>query len=177
MNENEIEKLKFPIGKYKAQEEYSTSLLQEWIREIEDFPNILKEAVLDITPAQLETPYRPDGWTARQVVHHLADSHMNAFMRFKLSLTEDNPIIKPYLENRWAEMSDVMEPITYSIQILEAVHARWVVILKNMNAEDFERTYTHPQYNKTFTLAYALGLYAWHSKHHLTHIQLCMQSS
>lgn len=177
MNEKEIEKLKFPIGKYKAPEEYSASLLLEWIKEIEDFPIILKEAVRTITPAQLETPYRTEGWTARQVVHHLADSHMNAFIRFKLALTEDKPVIKPYHENKWANLADAYQPIIHSLQIIEAIHARWVAILKNMSAEDFQKTYTHPQYNKIFTLAYALGLYAWHGKHHLAHIQLCMQSS
>ncbi|MBC8046435.1 MAG: bacillithiol transferase BstA [Fimbriimonadaceae bacterium] len=172
----DIEHLKFPIGKYKIPEVYSEQLINDWIQETENYPALLKTTVNGITEQQLETPYRPEGWTARQVIHHIADSHMNAYIRFKLSLTESNPIIKPYMENKWALLDDNAVDINVSLQITELIYKRWVPILRSMRMEGFDRTYIHPEHNKQFTLKYALGLYAWHSKHHLAHIKNCMSN-
>lgn len=168
------ENLQYPIGKYVAPKEYSEDLLKNWMQEIENFPVKFSSIAEELTDAQLGTRYRPEGWTARQVIHHVADSHMNAFIRFKLTLTEDTPTIKPYLEHKWAQLADVQLPISVSLQIVEAVHQRWVVVLKNMKREDFDRTYNHPQYDEILPLCYALGLYVWHGEHHLAHIKLCM---
>lgn len=123
-----------------------------------------------LSESQLDIPYREGGWTIRQVVHHLADSHMNCFIRFKLALTEDNPTIKPYLEERWAELADSQTDVSLSIALFEALHTKWVVLLKSMSSEDYARVFYHPGYNITLNLAYALGMYAWHGQHHVAHI-------
>ena len=119
---------------------------------------------------QLLTPYRDGGWTIAQVVHHLADSHLNSYIRFKLALTEDNPTIKPYDEAAWAMLADSRMPIDSSLQLLESVHARWVTLLRSMKEADFARTYVHPEHGKTFTLWGVLGMYAWHGRHHTAHV-------
>lgn len=168
----DIQKLKFPIGEFSPLESYTLEQINSYINDIEILPSQLRNETEGLTEEQLETTYRPDGWTIRQVVHHIPDSHMNAFIRFKLTLTEDNPTIRPYLEDRWANLSDAnMEP-EVSLKLTEAVHGRWVNILKNMSIDDFERKYTHPEYKKVFTLKEALHMYSWHCKHHLAHIKL-----
>lgn len=166
----DIEQLKYPIGKYTPPETITTAHLAEWVTSIATLPQHLEEAVNGLTESQLDTPYRPDGWTVRQVVHHLADSHMNAFIRFKLTVTEDNPTIKPYLEDRWAQLADSSMPVQVSLELLKALHARWIVLLQSLSPSDLERTYFHPQYQYTVPLARVVGLYAWHSNHHLRHI-------
>jgi len=161
---------RFPIGKYE-QQPFSTKQKDEWIRDIKFLPQALENAVLNLDEGQLNTPYRDGGWSSKQVVHHVADSHMNAYIRFKLGLTEDNPTIKPYEQEPWSELADTRNlPINISLTLLHALHIRWVEILNNMKDEDFNRTVVHPEYQKTMTLWYLLGMYAWHSRHHTAHI-------
>ena len=139
--------------------------------DINNLPQHLENAVLNLDAAQLDTPYREGGWTVKQLVHHVADSHMNAYIRFKLGLTEDNPTIKPYVEAAWAEMPDTKNlPINISLTILHAVHARWKEILKALIRDNLDRTVFHPEHKKQITLWELLGMYAWHSRHHTAHV-------
>jgi hypothetical protein len=164
------EDLRYPIGKYISQP-FSEKTLGEWLIDIKNLPQHLENAILNLDEAQLNTQYRDEGWTVKQVVHHVADSHMNAYIRFKLGLTEDNPTIKPYDEAAWAEMIDTRNlPVNISLTILHAVHMRLHEILKNMSEADFGRTLFHPEHQKEMTLWYLLGLYAWHGRHHTAHI-------
>lgn len=165
-----MENLSYPIGKY-APQPFSEKQLQEWLIDIQFLPAHLENAVLNLDAAQLDTAYRPDGWTVKQLVHHVADSHMNAYIRFKLGLTEDNPTIKPYEEKLWAEMDDTKNlPINISLTLLHSLHARWVEVLKSIEGSEWERTVVHPEHGKQMTLWYLLGMYAWHSRHHTAHI-------
>jgi DinB superfamily len=161
--------LQYPIGKFERQTEYPLSEIAEFIEILEQLPSQMRTAVEGLSDSQLETPYRPDGWTLRQVVHHVPDSHMNSFVRFKLALTEENPTIKPYNEAAWALLSDSSLPVQISLDLLEALHARWVILLRSIKPEDWKHTFNHPE-NGPMTLEYALALYAWHSRHHLAHI-------
>ena len=167
----DIEKLKYPIGKYSPGE-IKFDEIQKWIEDITNLPKQLSEILKSVNEEALSYTYRPEGWSIRQLVHHLADSHMNAFMRFKLSLTEENPTIKPYLEAKWAAMHDVNEvPIESSLFILQGVHTRLASLLRDMSVQEFSRIYTHPEHGKSFDLAYTLGMYSWHGRHHLGHIK------
>ena len=165
-----LDHLRYPVGKYHKPEIISAEQQGEWIGQIAAFPRALRDVVGPLTPNQLDTPYRPGGWTVRQLVHHIADSHANAYIRFKLAITELNPTIKPYEEALWAELADSKEPVEYSLQILEALHHRWVVVLKAMTEADFKKTYHHPEYKTDSALEGVLGMYAWHGAHHLAHI-------
>jgi hypothetical protein len=166
-----LEQLKFPIGKFEKPENITNEILSQWKNDIATFPKKIKNEVEILSDNQLDTPYRPDGWTIRQVVHHCADSHINSFIRFKLALTENNPTIKPYYEERWAELSDSKYfPVEPSLKILEGIHHRWSELLDKLTIEDLEKTFTHPEQNKTFTLLENIGVYAWHCNHHLAHI-------
>jgi len=168
-NDAQIE-LRFPIGKYEPQP-FSEDLKQEWLNDIKTFPTLLENAILNLDEAQLNTPYRDGGWTVKQVVHHVADSHINAYCRLKLAMTEDNPTIRAYEEKLWAKTSDVKNlPINVSLTLLFALHMRFYEILRNLSDEDWNRTYVHPEQNKQFTIWYLLGTYAWHGKHHARHI-------
>lgn len=163
---------RYPIGKYEPQP-FSQQQKVEWFADIQYLPNELEASILNLDEFQLDTPYRDGGWTLRQVVHHVADSHINALIRFKLCLTEDNPTIKPYLENEWAKLDDVKTiPINISITILFGIHQRWLATIKNVKDEDWSRTVVHPEHNKQMTLWYLLGMYAWHGKHHTAHIKM-----
>ena len=165
-----MEDIRYPIGKYIVQP-FSDKQWQDWLNDIKFLPQHLENAILNLDEAQLATPYREGGWTVKQLVHHVADSHMNAYIRFKLALTENNPVIKPYDEAAWAEMSDTKNlPINISLTILHAVHSRWNEVLKNMSREELDRTLFHPEHKKEMTLWYLLGMYAWHSKHHVAHV-------
>lgn len=165
-----IDFLKYPIGKYTEQP-FSEQQLQEWLLDIEYLPMHIENALTNLDAHQLDTPYREDGWTVKQVVHHVADSHMNAYIRFKLGLSEDNPVIKPYNQDAWAQMPDTMNlPVNLSVTLLHALHRRWMEILKNIAGEQWNRTVLHPEYQKQMTLWYLLGMYAWHSRHHVAHI-------
>lgn len=161
---------RYPIGKYETQP-FSEAQKKDWLNAIKFLPLILENAILNLDEAQLETPYRDGGWTVKQLVHHIADSHMNAYTRFKLGLTEDNPTIRPYEEKLWAELSDVKTlPINISLTLLHALHIRWYEALKGIPDEQWNRTVVHPEHNKQMTLWYLLGMYAWHGKHHVAHI-------
>ena len=166
-----VEELKYPIGKFVKPDYYTPEILNQYILDIGLFPSRLRAEVEQLTDEQLDTCYRPDGWTIRQVVHHCADSHMNSFTRFKLALTEEKPTIKPYFEDRWAELVDSKSmPIEPSLKILEGLHQRWVVLLKSLTKEDLERRFVHPEHGKELKLDGTLGLHAWHCHHHLAHI-------
>ena len=170
---NDLEKLKYPIGKFSKPSSISSSDVHQWIKEIILLPKELGEIVRKLSDEQLQTPYRPEGWTVQQVVHHVADSHMNAYIRTKLALTEDNPTIKPYLEDRWAQLPDSQEtPVLFSIQLIQALHYRWAVILTSLKFDDFKKTFFHPESKRTITVAELVGIYAWHGKHHMAHVCL-----
>ena len=165
-----MESLQYPIGKY-IEQPFSDKQLTEWLLDIQTLPQHLEYAITNLDEAQLATPYREGGWTIKQVVHHVADSHMNAYIRFKLGLTEENPSIKPYEEKAWAEMSDSKNiPINISITLLYALHRRWHEILKNISGKEWDRKVFHPEHKKEMTLWYLLGMYAWHCRHHVAHI-------
>jgi hypothetical protein len=161
--------LRYPVGKKVPVKNPTDAQRREFIDAIAAVPARLSAAVASLTPAQLDTPYRPGGWTVRQVVHHLADSHMNGYGRFKLALTEHEPTIKPYDEARWAELSDSKLPIEPSLAIIENLHTRWVVLLRSLTPADFARNFTHPQIGK-LSLDEYLQEYAWHGRHHVAHI-------
>ena len=163
--------LRYPIGKYEPQP-FSIEKKIEWLADIKFLPSQIENAVLNLDEVQLKTPYREGGWTVHQLIHHVADSHMNAYIRFKLGLTEDNPVIKTYDEKLWAEMNDVLKlPINVSTTLLHALHARWHEALKYVKDDEWNnRTIFHPEHKKTLRLWYLLGLYAWHGKHHVAHI-------
>jgi len=166
-----LEKLKYPIGKFEMPENVSQQELEQWIIQIKSLPERLRKEVQTLKEEQLNTPYRPEGWTVRQVIHHLADSHMNSFIRIKLALTENNPVIKPYYEKRWAELPDSLNfPIASSLAIVEGVHERWGYLLEQLTEEDLKKTFIHPGINKEFTIKESIGTYAWHGNHHLAHI-------
>lgn len=163
--------LKYPIGQYERPVVITEADLQQYINIIEMFPSNIAKEVSHLKEEQLNTPYRDGGWTIKQVVHHCADSHMNSIIRFKLALTEDNPIIKPYQEDQWAELPDGKTlPIGYSLSLLEGLHARWVFLLKSLRPVDLKRTFIHPESKKVYELDENIGLYAWHCQHHLAHI-------
>src|SRR6202000_2811489 len=165
-----ITDLQYPIGKYQPQP-YSSRLQEEWSNDIRFLPQVLENAILNLDEAQLQTPYREGGWTIQQVVHHVADSHINALCRFKLALTEENPAIRPYNEKAWALLSDVQTvPINVSITLLYALHTRWSSLISDLTRQDWERPLFHPEHKKEMTLWYLLGNYAWHGKHHTAHI-------
>ncbi|MBP6335636.1 MAG: putative metal-dependent hydrolase [Bacteroidia bacterium] len=167
----DLDQLRFPIGKFTLPENYSDENFSKWMTSMETLPDRLRAAVKNLDDAQLDTPYRPGGWTLRQVVHHLVDSHINSYCRFKLSLTEEVPVIRPYFEERWAELGDAKSgPIEMSLKLLDALHARLVYFMKEMKAPDWERKFFHPETNKEYQLKTILAIYAWHSEHHLNHI-------
>jgi len=162
--------LRFPIGKFDKTATYAEADYPRLIGEVAATPGALRSAVAGLSRDQLETPYRPGGWTVKQVVHHLPDSHMNAYVRFKLALTEDEPAIKGYDEASWAELSDSQRvPIDVSLDLLDSLHMRWVALLRGMDAPAFLRRLKHPE-RGLLTLAHMLGLYAWHGPHHVAHI-------
>jgi uncharacterized damage-inducible protein DinB len=166
-----LDQLKYPIGKFSRPAFISPADISKWIDEIENLPKQLRQAVENLSNSQLDTPYRPEGWTMRQVVHHLPDSHINSYVRFKLALTEDNPTIKPYMEECWAELPEAkVAPIEVSLDLLEAVHKRWVLMLRNISAEQWKRTFFHPESKRENKLDEVLAMYAWHGIHHLAHI-------
>jgi hypothetical protein len=164
--------LRYPVGRFVAPTAVSAADRKGFIDVITELPARMRAAVAGLDEAQLDTPYRPDGWTVRQVVHHVPDSHMNAYVRFRLALTEDNPVIRPYHEARWAELPDAHGgPVAMSLNLLDALHARWVLLLGLMRDTDFVRTYRHPeQPGRSIPLSEVLAMYAWHSRHHLAHI-------
>lgn len=163
--------LRYPIGTFMEPDSINEANIQAWIDDIAAFPGQFSSAVEQLSAEQLDSPYRPGGWTVRQVAHHCADSHMNSWIRFKLALTEDKPVIKPYMEDLWAELPDskIMD-IQPSLILLRELHTKWVFLLRSLSKTDLQRVYVHPQFGKEYRLDSAIALYAWHCKHHLTHI-------
>ncbi|MGB6429781.1 MAG: putative metal-dependent hydrolase [Candidatus Acidiferrales bacterium] len=161
--------LRYPIGKLERKSALSPDERRNAIEQIAETPALLSDAVAGLTQAQLDTPYREGGWTVRQLVHHVADSHMNAFVRFKLALTEQDPTIKPYHQELWAELHDSKLPIEISMSLLIALHQRWVDLLRAMKPEDFARTIRHPEMGQV-TLDGNVAIYSWHGRHHVAHV-------
>jgi hypothetical protein len=166
-----MEDPRYPIGRFKFDGNANPRLREQWIAEIAAAPGALRAAVAGLEPAQLDTPYREHGWTVRQVVHHLPDSHLNAYTRVKLALTEDEPVIKPYDEARWAELPDVgVTPLETSLTLLECLHRRWVLLLRDLGPSDFGRRFRHPEHGRSIGLDETLAMYAWHGRHHVAQI-------
>lgn len=163
--------LRYPVGRFDMDAPITDADRPKLIALIAEAPGNLRNAVAGLSRDQLETPYRPGGWTVKQVAHHVPDSHMNAYCRFKLALTEDEPTIKPYNEAAWADLADSRRvPIEVSLDLLDALHLRWVALLRSMDPADFRRGFRHPEHGRVMTLDQALGLYAWHGRHHVAHI-------
>jgi uncharacterized damage-inducible protein DinB len=161
---------RFPVGRFRVEGEISPEQRGAWIEQIADAPRLLREAVEGLSDAQMDTPYREGGWTVRQVAHHVPDSHMNAYTRFKLGLTEADPVIKPYDEAAWALLEDTRAtPVDVSLSLLELLHVRWVTVLHAVTDEQWSRTVQHPE-NGRMRLDFMLGLYAWHGRHHVAHV-------
>jgi len=162
--------LRYPLGKFHYDGPLSPQQQQASLDAIVKTPASLRAAVLGLSDSQLDTPYRPEGWTVRQVVHHLPDSHLNAYVRFKLALTEDDPTIKPYAEDRWAQLADTPgTPIDVSLTLLDSLHDRWVRLLKSLTPEQWKRTFRHPEMGP-LTLDKTLAIYAWHGAHYVAHV-------
>jgi hypothetical protein len=162
--------LRYPTGPFTFDPDINPEKRQHWIRRIAGAPEAMRTAVAGLDERQLDTPYRPGGWTVRQVVHHVPDSHVNAYVRFKLALTEDTPTIKTYKEAAWAEVADTAgTPVEVSLTLLEALHRRWVVLLESLSAKDFERPLNHPEHGR-IALDYLLQMYAWHGRHHAAQV-------
>lgn len=178
MSEQELEKLRYPIGRLSIPAEITKTQRDAWIDILETFPDRLEQLVQTITETQLETPYRPDGWTVRQVIHHIADSHHHSYARFKWALTEDKPVIKTYEEKDWAELKDVKKaPISISLLHIRAVHTKLTNLLKSMDDVDFERSFMHPETGREVFLKMNLAIYAWHCQHHYAHIKSVVGSN
>ncbi len=161
---------RYPIGKFTYKDSPTPDERVQLIRQIEQAPAKLRAAVSGLSPQQLDTPYRPEGWTVRQVAHHVPDSHLNAYVRFKLALTEDEPMIKPYAEDRWAKLADTeATPVEVSLALLDSLHDRWVRLLRSLQPDDWKRTFRHPELGAV-SLEKNLALYAWHGRHHVAHI-------
>lgn len=170
-----LENLKYPIGKSQIPIDISVDDVRNWIEIIEFHPKNISKLIENLNDIQLDTCYRPDGWTIRQVVHHLGDSHTNSYIRFKWTLTENQPVIKAYFEDRWAELPDTKSaPIQLGLNYLTALHAKWVYLLKKLTAEDLKKYFIHPETNNEVSLAQNIGLYAWHCEHHYEHINQLM---
>jgi uncharacterized damage-inducible protein DinB len=165
-----MEELRYPIGTFEHVGDITDSELQNWMRDIETAPSRLRTSVAGLTEAQLDTPYRKGGWTVRQVVHHIADSHINSYTRFKLALTEDEPTIRPYYEERWSELEDARTaPIELSLALLDALHSRWMLLLGSLTRESLTRSFIHPE-SGIMRTDWNVGNYAWHGNHHIAHI-------
>lgn len=170
MHKDHLEQLKYPIGKANIPEMITKQDIEKWISLLEAFPRKMRLITQNLSEEQLNTPYREGGWTLRQVVHHVVDSHYNSYIRFKWALTEKKPLIKAYHEDRWAELHDYQAPIELSLNALESLHAKWVYLLKGLTETDLKRVFIHPETNEEVSLEKNIGIYAWHSKHHYTHI-------
>lgn len=173
----DLSELQFPVGPMPSIKSPSKEQLEEWIVTIEQFPYELKKITESLTTEQLNWKYRPEGWRLKQVVHHCADSHMNSYIRFKLALTEQTPDIRPYFEDRWAELLDSLDDdIEDSLQLLEVLHPEWVKLLRCLSSEELNKEFTHPEHGTIFNLAENIGIYSWHSNHHLAHVRLAIAS-
>ena len=170
MSDN-TEQLRYPIGRYERPQGYTTETLKEWMNVLRVLPSWMDACIENLDAFQLQTAYREGGWTIQQVVHHVADSHINAYIRLKLALTEDGPTIKPYVEGKWAELPDVNAvPVNISVTLLHTIHARMLALMERMKPEEWELTYYHPEHERYFPLWELAAMYAWHSRHHMEHI-------
>lgn len=168
----ELEQLKYPIGKFIVPTEIDNNHIREWKTTLKTLPQDLEKQVQNLTTTELNWIYRPEGWSIKQVVHHLADSHTNSFIRFKLTLTENVPAIRPYEEQLWAATPDGKnDVISASLQIINGIHSRWSYLLDHLSEADMNLLYFHPQHQRLYSLKEAIGIYDWHSRHHLAHIQ------
>lgn len=166
---------RFPIGKFVPQESYTQDEISKLIHSIESLPERIENTYKQLVASNsLEIPYRQEGWTARQVIHHLADSHMNAYIRFKWTLTEDTPTIKAYNEKAWAETYEIKEAPVLSVQLLKALHAKWVALLRSLTATDLNKCFIHPETGRSMSLERLIALYAWHGEHHLGHLKIIL---
>jgi len=165
---------RYPIGEFSCNEVISSEEIQQWIQDIKTLPARLIEALTELEVEMLKKTYREGGWTIQQLVHHIADSHLNSYIRFKLALTEKNPTIKPYAEDHWAELADSNLPIEVSLTLIKGLHERWVYLLENLTDEQLKSTFIHPQ-SGVITLEKNIGIYAWHGNHHLAHIKNAIQ--
>lgn len=171
VDSKELEKLKYPIGRFQFVSNYSNKEGDQFLKKIEELPAKLRTLVNGWDEEKLNTPYRPDGWTVKQLLHHIPDSHMNSYVRFKWTLTEEKPIIKAYYEARWAEIIDSSEtPVSISLDLLENLHKRWMILMNNLTDDQWKRSFIHPESNREITLEELMPLYAWHSEHHFEHI-------
>ncbi len=171
-----LESLMYPVGRYERPESYTQHDLDEWIDVLGALPSWMDGCIQNLDYDQLRVPYREGGWTIQQVIHHLADSHMNAYVRLKLALTEDNPVIKPYDQDAWALLPDVEAvPVNVSITLLHALHRRLAALLRDLDVAALQRTYFHPEHQRTFPVWELVALYAWHSRHHFGHIMQLRQ--
>jgi len=165
-----MDDVRYPVGKFTREATVSADKRRVWIQQIKDAPAAMRQAISGLSERQLDTPYRPGGWTVRQVAHHVPDSHMNAYIRCKLALTEDNPTIKAYNETEWAKVADTARtPVNVSLTLLESLHTRWGVLLDSLAEADFARPLQHPEHGQV-TIDWLLQLYAWHGRHHVAHI-------
>lgn len=171
MTDQQLEKLKYPIGKFECPFTITQATIDAWLSILKHLPNRLEQLVANLSDKQLNTVYRPNGWTIRQVIHHIADSHHHSYIRFKWAMTEDNPVIKAYNENTWTAQHDYNQPIELSLLHIKVVHAKLVYYLKGLTIQQLQRTFIHPETNETVTLDKNLGNYAWHSNHHYAHIE------
>ncbi|MFI2744390.1 YfiT family bacillithiol transferase [Zhouia sp. PK063] len=170
MTSEQLELLKYPIGKLNFPEQVTATHIEEWKKNIETFPERFSALVNDLNDEQLNTPYRPGGWTVRQLIHHVADSHTHAYIRFKWTLSEENPIIKAYNQDGYANLNDSKGPIDLSLTYLKALHAKLIYLINGMEPEDFNRTFIHPENKMVYSLLRTLATYAWHGEHHYAHI-------
>lgn len=171
---SEIDPLRYPVGLFQWDGRTDLDTARAGILRITQLPDKLRNIAEKCSEAQLATPYRPGGWTARQVIHHIADSHVNAYIRFKFALTEDQPVIKPYPEALWAELPDNYAPVDLSLQLIEALHRKWSALLYSLSPSDLQRGYFHPEQQRVVSLAEAIQLYAWHGEHHCGHVSLVL---
>lgn len=179
MTPAELENLKYPIGNFIAVPEFSDQIKQECFNNLKQLPDLINLEYNKLTNAnKLDTPYRPEGWTGRQVIHHISDSHLNALIRIKLTLTEPHPTIKPYIESEWAKLKDTteMDPMV-SINLLVGIHSKLLYLYESLNENEFNLTYFHPQMKRDFKLSTMLELYSWHGKHHLEHLRIINKST
>lgn len=174
MKDQSLEELKYPIGRFNHSKNITETQIKGWIAVLEHFPNRLENLVKNLNDKQLDTAYRPSGWTIRQVVHHVSDSHHHSYIRFKWAMTEDNPVIKAYNEQDWAQQHDYDQPIENSLLHLKVIHRKLVHYVKGLSLKDLERTFIHPESGDTVVLKQNLGIYAWHSNHHYAHIERLM---
>ncbi len=172
MIDSQFEKLRYPIGKFTKPESIDARLLDKWISDIENLPYSIINLVSELSVEALKHPYRPDGWNIKQVVHHCADSHMNCLIRFKLALTENSPTIRPYFEDRWANLIDGNDDdLTDTLSLLKGLHSKLGKLFRHMTKDELSKEFIHPEHGRRFRLDEAIGIYAWHGNHHLAHIR------